>query len=217
MSLQHVTDHADVAASQLTEQFRNKTRIVSLCKSWVAQAQALEDQAYTLQVQRAIATATGANLDVLGALVGQPREGRTDQHYRLWIEGRVLVNKSRGKTPQLIAIAAKLCEGPVELREYQPATFIMYSNSPIPGTDGVEIAKMLKLAKAAGVAMQFVWFDVNYAFRFSPTGSEVLSSAHGFGKGRLAAVSDGRDMDFPDPPPPGPGVGYYGGALLVVL
>lgn len=214
--LEHVTDHEARGAALLSEQFKSQPKLVALLKSWLAQVQALEDAAYQLQVQRALATATGKNLDVLGAIVGQSRGGRTDSQYRIWIAGRVLVNKSRGRPPQLIAIASKLCEGPVEFREYATAAFIMYSHSPVLGTDGVEIAKLLKLAKAGGISMQFVWYDTTTPFRFSPTGDPLFSSARGFGAGRLAAVSDGREMAF-DPPESAPDEGDDGGALLVVL
>lgn len=214
--MSYVLDHEIAGAKLLTEQFRRKLAVVALLKSWLGQVQLLEDQIEQLQVQRSLSTATGVNLDLLGAIVGQPRGGRDDSQYRIWIAGRVLVNKSRGKTPQVIAIAAKLCGGDVELFEYQPATFIIRSHVPVAGNDGVEIAKLLKLAKAAGIAMQFVWFDVSTAFRFSPSGESQFSSAHGFGAGRLAAVSDGRDMNFSAPPPPDEEE-EFDGSLLVVL
>lgn len=214
--LQHVTDHEAQGPDKLVQQFKNKPAIVGVLQAWAKQVQALEDQGYELVLQRALESATGVSLDVIGALVGQAREGRSDSQYKIWIAGRVLVNKSRGRPPQLIAIASKLCQGPVRFTEFYPAAFVIYSDAPILGTDGVEVAKLLKLAKAAGVAMRFVWFDVPTPFRFSLTGTSVFNSARGFDHGRLAAVSDGRDMDFAPPVPvvvPDPG----GAALLLVL
>lgn len=217
MTLQLVTTHEVDAASRLTEQFKTKPAVVALLKSWAAEIQELEDSANELRLQRALASAEGVNLDVLGAIVGQPRGGRSDTQYRIWIAGRILVNKSRGKTPQLIAIAAKLCNGPVRLREFYPAAFTIYCDRVIVGADGVEIAKLLDIAKAAGVRMHFVWYDVPTAFRFSTSGARVFGSSRGFNEGRLAAVSDGRDMAFNPPPTPGPGGGSAAHALLVVL
>jgi hypothetical protein len=217
MSLAYVTDHETRAAALLTEQFKGQAAVVALLKTWAGQVQGLEDSVHELRLQRALASAEGVNLDLLGAIVGQPRGGRNDAQYRLWIAGRVLVNKSRGKTPQLIAIAAKLVNGPVRLREYEPAAFVIYCDRVITGSDGVEVAKLLKIAKAAGVRMHFVWYDVPTAFRFSTSGSSAFSSSRGFGAGRLGAVSDGRDMVFGDAPPGGPGSGGGGGALLLVL
>jgi hypothetical protein len=217
MNVQLVTDHETRAAALLTEQFKGQPAIVAVLKSWSGQVQGLEDSAYETLLQRALDTATGISLDLLGGIVGQPRGGRSDAQYRLWIAGRVLVNKSRGKAPQLIAIAAKLCNGPVRLREYYPAAFTIYCDRVITGSDGVEIAKLLKIAKAAGVRMHFVWYDSPTAFRFSVGGALGISSSRGFNQGRLGAVSDGRDMAFAPEPPPGPGGGDGSGALLVVL
>ncbi|HEV7717110.1 MAG TPA: hypothetical protein VGO53_16045 [Steroidobacteraceae bacterium] len=216
MTLEHITDHEVRGSKLLTEQFKHKATIAALLKSWLGQIQELEDATYQLQLQRVLGTATGANLDVLGELVGQARAGRSDTQYRVWIAGRVLVNKSRGKTVQLIAIASKLTQGPVRLAEYYPASFTIYSGAPIRGSDGVEIAKLLHIAKAAGVAMQFVWYDSATAFRFAISGVPNMDSPRGFGLGRFAAVSDGRDMAFDDVPPP-VFVGGGGGELLVVL
>jgi hypothetical protein len=213
MTLAHVTDHEARGAARLTEQFKHQVALVALLKSWLGEVQQLEDQAYELRLQRALETAEGVNLDVLGAIVGQPREGRTDTQYRVWIAGRALVNRSRGKTPQMIAIAAKLVGGAVELREYQPATMVIYAHVPVLGSSGVEIAKLLKLAKAGGIKMHFVWYDVVTAFRFSPTGESVFDSERGFGAGRMAAVSDGSDMAFDLPTDPD----LFGGFYLVVL
>jgi hypothetical protein len=216
-SLQHVTDHEARGMALLSEQFKHKSAITALLKSWCAEVQALEDEVYELQAQRTLASASGVGLDVIGALVGQPREGRTDAQYKLWIAGRILVNKSRGKAPQLIAIARKLCNGPVRFKDYYPAGFMIFSEAPIAGSDGVEIAKLLKIAKAAGVSMQFHWFDSPTAFRFSTTGASVFNSERGFTTGRFATVSDGRHMEFGAPAPePEPSAGFPG-ALLVVL
>lgn len=215
MTLAYVTDHEARGAARLTEQFKQQVAVVALLKSWIGEVQQLEDQAYELRLQRALDTAEGVSLDVLGAIVGQSREGRTDDQYRVWIAGRALVNRSRGKTPQIIAIAAKLVGGSVELREYQPATMILHAHVPVPGSIGVEIAKLLKLAKAGGIKMHFVWYDTVSAFRFSASGVSVFDSERGFADGRLAAVSDGRHMVF-EPLSEGTELGS-GGLLLLVL
>lgn len=171
MSLVHVTDHQARGAARLSEQFKYQVAIVALLKSWATQVQAIEDAANGLRLARAIETAEGLALDKLGALVGQGREGRTDVQYRIWISGRILVNRSRGKPPQLIGIAAKLGQQRVRFVEYYPAAFIIYLDTPIAGGDGVEIAKLLKIAKAGGVQMQLVWHDTALPFRFSSSGT----------------------------------------------
>lgn len=212
-----VTTHANDGIARLTERYR-KPLISALLGSWLSEVQALENASYDLLIKRSPATAEGATLDLLGKVVGQQRQGRTDEQYRLWIAARVLVNRSSGLLRQVLAIAAKLCNGqPLELREYPRASFMLYCHGPIVGADGVEIAKLLKIAKAAGVSMQFVWFDVTTAFRFSRTGAAALNSAHGLSAGRFAAVSDGRDMAFLPPGPEVEEVGFAGALLVGVI
>lgn len=199
MTLEHITDQEARGAALLTEQFKYKPDLVALLKSWLGQIQAAEDAIAAVLVQRQLATAQGVNLDVLGAIVGQPRGGRSDRLYRVWIAARVLVNRSSGLTGQIIAIATTLVGtgNRVRLVEQYPAAFTVYSDDAIDGPTGVEIAKLLKLATAAGVGMQFQWYRPDHSvFQFSDTSAPVFDSAQGFGAGELAAVSDGRDMTF---------------------
>jgi hypothetical protein len=195
MSFALVTTHEVDGVARLTERYR-KPLISALLGAWLAEVQALELVCYDLLTKRSPATAEGAVLDLLGKIVGQPREGRSDTHYRLWVAARILVNRSSGLARELLAIALKLMGDVVELREYAPRAVVITCHAPITGTDGVEVAKLLSLAKAAGVMLHFVWHDVSTAFRFAPSGTSELDSNNGFGRGRMGAVSDGRSMLF---------------------
>jgi hypothetical protein len=220
MSLELVTTHEAVGVSRLTERYR-KPVISALLASWLGEAQAVELAFYDLLTNRSPATAEGPVLDLLGKIVGQPRQGRSDDQYRLWIAARILVNRSSGLPSQLLAIAVKLTgQTAIELREYAQMAVIVYCQSPIVGADGVEVAKLLRLAKAAGVQLQFVWFDTVAPFRFSTSGGSAFSSPRGLSAGRFAAVSDGRAMHFLEPAPepePGDEDEAGGGGFLLVL
>jgi hypothetical protein len=215
VSTVHVLDHVETAVGRLTDVYR-KPLISALLSAAIREVQKLEDTYWDLYTKRSPATGEGNVLDLLGRIVGQLREGRSDDEYRIWIAARILVNQSSGTRPQLIAIVRKLVGAGVDMRfedEY-PAAFTIHIEEPIVGADGVEIAKMVKLARAGGVAGQFHWYDIEAVFRFSATGdAPELDSDHGFNSGRFSAVSDGRDMDF-EPPDLG---GDDGGELLVVL
>lgn len=212
MTVPQITDHQARGAQLLTEQFKHQPYITLLLKSWLGEVQQLEDAAHELQLQRTLEYATGAHLDILGALVGQQRGDRTDVVYRIWIAARALVNRSSGTTAQLIAIASKLCGDPVWLEEQYPGCFTMHARQPLAGVTGDEVAQLLRLAKSAGVAMHFRWSDTARGFRFSASGSSVMGSDHGFTLSRLSAVSDGGEIYAPYA-----GVHKRGGALLVVL
>lgn len=217
MSLDLVTTHESVGVSRLTERYR-KPLISALLASWLSEVQALELVLHDLLTKRSPATAEGPVLDLLGNIVGQPRQGRTDDQYRLWIAARILVNRSSGLAAQLLAIAVKLTGQSVQLREYTRRAVVVYCHGPIVGADGVEIAKLLALAKASGVQLHFIWWDTSAPFRFSSSGGTALSSPRGFGAGRLAAVSDGRNMHFEPGVEPFPGEeDDDAGPLLLVL
>lgn len=193
-----IVDHPAQAVARLSQQFKTKPLIVALLKSWVTQVQELENALWDLREMRTLSTATGIYLDEIGAIVGQPRNGMDDDTYRVWISARVLVNRSSGTTEQVIGFVKKLVGESVEvwLDEQYPAAFAIQVGGIDPAK-GVEIARLLQLAKPAGVGAQFQWSrDGDVAFRFSSDGSEELNVPYGFGRGRFAAVSDGGDMGF---------------------
>jgi hypothetical protein len=206
-----VTTHETDGIARLTERMR-KPRISALLASWLAEVQEVERASWDLLTKRSPATAEGVVLDILGKIVGQPRLSLTDELYRIWISGRILVNASSGRASQLLAIARKLCGEPVWLEEQYPGWVTLHARQPIPGDVGSEIAKLLRLAKAAGIGMHFRWSDTVHGFRFSQTGASMMGSDKGFTLSRLSAVSEGRNIYTLYI-----GVHKRGGALLVVL
>ncbi len=204
MSVSLVTDHAERAVALLTERYRQPS-ISALLRSWVNRVQELENAYFDLLTKRGVSNGVGTVLDLLGKIVGQPREGRLDDLYRVWIAARVLVNQSSGTHPQLIALVQKLVsfQHDVRLEDEYPAAFTMHVDVPIDGPTGVQIAKLLKVARAGGIGGLFHWHRSATTFRFSAIAdTPALGSAFGFGAGELSAVSDGRDMGFIDPPAP---------------
>lgn len=189
--IEHVTDYATRGPAKLIERYR-KPKISALLASWLSELQAAENALWQLYVERVVAVATGHALDVLGTIVGQPREGRVDDVYRVWIGARILVSRSSGKVKELIPIVKKLLDGVrVKHEEYYPASFMLRVLTRIDPVTGDQIAKLLRLAKAAGVQMQFVWTGSDDTFTFAPGSVSVFDSDRGFGAGAFAAASDG--------------------------
>jgi hypothetical protein len=209
--MEFVTTHETDGVARLTDRMR-KPKLSALLAAWLAEVQEIEQASWDQLTRRSPETAQGAVLDVLGKLVGQSRQGLPDDRYRIWISGRVLANRSSGKTEQLLAIATKLC-GDVWHEEQYPAAFTIHAQEPIPGIGGQEVAKLLRLAKAAGVMMHFRWGDTARSLRFAATGASVFDSDRGFSLSQLSAVSDGRDIGQLR----GRASGGGSSALLVVL
>jgi hypothetical protein len=122
MALVHITDHQIRAARRLIRQYRNATNLPALISALTAEDQVLEDVVWGMFVET-IESATAAQLDVYGRIVNQPREGRDEATYRLWIRTRVQINRSSGTIPQLVDILTALVAGTtyVHLEEQFPA------------------------------------------------------------------------------------------------
>jgi len=189
---EHYTDHVTRGVERLIERYR-LPRTSALLASWLTEAQAVEDAFWQLLTERHVAVATGETLDILGRIVGQPRDGRDDATYRLWISARVMVQRSSGTTEEILAIANKLVGGAeVVMREYYPASFILNMGGLDVHT-GLEIAQLLMLAKAAGVRFMATWSNVAWpsVFTFAPADVPVPDSPLGFDAGRFIFASDG--------------------------
>jgi len=195
MTLARVDNHVEDGLRLPLAQFRGLPVFEALLSSLLKQVQEIEDALWDVLVRTQLPLAAGVQLDRLGRIVGQPRQGRGDESYRIWIAARVMVNRSSGLAEQVIAIVEKLVEGKdLELREEPPAAFTIDVQEPITELDGVEIAKILQRARAAGVRGLLEWFSepIDEVFAFSDDGTEVFDDlGRGLTYGALASVSDG--------------------------
>src|SRR3954471_10797238 len=193
-NLTHDPDHVTRGVERLIDRYR-KPRTSALLASWLDEVQQAEDALWQLLVERALTTAEGDQLDVLGRIVGEPRRGRDDDTYRIWISARNLVSRSSGKATELLTIARKLVAASdvIVLEEYYPAAFVIRLEGTFTLDEGYQIAFMLRQAKAAGVLFQMTWplAAEGETFRFAPADSPVLSSPYGFDAGAFAVVADG--------------------------
>jgi hypothetical protein len=71
----------------------------------ISPAQDIEDALQQLKTERWVDTAVGDQLDIIGRIVGQPREGRVDDDYRRFIRARIATNNSDGTFEDLITVA----------------------------------------------------------------------------------------------------------------
>src|SRR5690242_14038772 len=66
--------------------------------------QSIENMLQQLLTERSIDTAVGAQLDVIGRIVGQPRNGLDDESYRRYCRARIATNNSEGVMENLITV-----------------------------------------------------------------------------------------------------------------
>lgn len=194
MTVEFVSDHEDQGVALLISQFRNKPFIEILVRALMAQVQELEVVFFDLLVKRALDTAVGAQLDVIGRIVGQPRGTFDEDTYRTFLRGRVLVNRSSGTVDQMIELANTLLPdgASIVVREYYPAAFEIEVIGSVPDWFGNALAAITLEAKGVGIAPHTRWFNGVEPFRFAAVaGVPDLGSPNGFGSGVFAAGSTG--------------------------
>lgn len=122
-------DHAELAVSRLASQFAGSTKLQSLVRAICEPFNSVEACANELINNRWIDTAIGAQIDGLGTIVGEGREGRNDDDYREALRFRVFINVSKGTPPDVIRALDYITKADdVQYMESWPATVFLYSD-----------------------------------------------------------------------------------------
>lgn len=118
---------------RLLHQYKGKPKIEGVLDAFSFQFDDLEDAWFELLDERSLDTSIGQQLDNLGNIVGEPRDGRNDTDYRRAIQVRIRINNSSGTPEDLIDIAETATIGTdVRYFEHYPASYFI-------STDGTEI------------------------------------------------------------------------------
>lgn len=133
-------DYASIAVPRLTGQFENSPKLKALVAALVGPLTTLEDNADSLTTDRWINTAVGTQLDGCGYIVGEARQGRSDDAYRVAIKFRVFVNISKG-TPGDLVRGLRFLTDPTDCQyqEAYPATAMLF-------TDGLFVESSIQAA-----------------------------------------------------------------------
>lgn len=200
MLAQLTTYVADVSR-RLLEQYRRKPKLVGLLEVAAAQAQELEGQLWLMLLQTSIGyfgppvvaiddvkvsdTASGSFLDWLGARVGEARTfGDVDGVYAVKIAKKVLVNRSQGTIPDLLAILeVGTIATPERITERYPAGLEIDLGQEIDLASATTAARFIRGARAAGVGVMVFHNEQNNALTFTFSSSAALqpSAFEGFG------------------------------------
>jgi hypothetical protein len=158
--LEQVTDHEEQAYGLFLEQYAELPRLAALLASYTQEIQELEDAIWAVRIGRFLDNAEGAQLDVIGKLVGEPREGRADNVYRVLITGKIRVNWSLGRPKDVIEVV-RAVQGPENTHRYVsvfPASFeVVFLNDFVESDRGFTapelaqvIARLVRSARAKG-------------------------------------------------------------------
>jgi len=144
---------------KLLSQYVDSEALKDLICTLVSPLDALQQAYLDVNYNRWIDNAYGVQLDVIGNIIIEPRNGKSDTAYRLALKVRVLVNRSNGTTEELIAIAL-LQEPDLEdylFRDYIPHAQVAWLAGPWnTGIDPRDLAHKLRQASAGGTSMHVV-------------------------------------------------------------
>ncbi len=172
--------HVAEALARFTEQFKNRPNLTKLVSAFAERTQGVEDILWEVYTARQLENAEDDRLDMIGAVVGQPREGRADAEYRQWIAARVVINRSNGTADDTLHVLELVVpDYPAEYVEYFPAAYGVRLFG-YPGNFDT-VFNILREVKPAGVRLYFEYSatPATGLFRFASGSTLTSSTDHG--------------------------------------
>lgn len=173
MSYTKKTTHVAEAIRNLIDVFEDKPKVVGLLTAFVNRIQDLENTFSDVLTKTALGNAAGAQLDLLGAIVGEARNGRTDLQYATAINARIRLLQSEGTIEDMLDLITSIVGSlQVNIVEFYPAKFSATIEDPVDPTE-VDIGAMGNLmasGKPAGVGMDLIYYTSTNPFRFGVAG-----------------------------------------------
>lgn len=152
-----ITDHVQRAVARLCAR-DVKDNIVAFISALVTQIQFHEDALTQLFNLRGVDVAEGQQLDDLGVIVGQPRDGLSDTDYRRYIRARIAANNSDGLVEDVIRVTRGILNNSVlgvKVEQYFPAALLVRIQSgSLDATTADTLIEFLRDTRAGGVGIQ---------------------------------------------------------------
>lgn len=147
----------------LLTQFHDSPNLNAVQNAFLAQIDELET--VFEQLRNLIEQAVGAQLELLGKVVGQKRYGMNDADYRLWIDARILLNKSRGIESDLRELLQVLIGKDAEIREHPDVAFTVLIDQ-VCRQNAQRLFEIISEAKPLGVIARLQIALKEPVFRF---------------------------------------------------
>lgn len=155
-----ITDHVEAALDRKIEHFSGTKPVLDgVATAIIDQIQDLEDATWDVIYKRLLDPAPGQTegarglqLDIIGKIVGCKRQGYTDDQYVLAIKLQILINKSQGKTEDVLKIvrAAIGPSGVITERNEQYHHFAYYRLDAITADLAVVLYLSMQRSRAGG-------------------------------------------------------------------
>ncbi len=161
----------------MTDPRNNTEKMVDI---FAQQIQELETAYLQILIETRLSNSVGAQLDVLGIIVGRLRGGSADDRYRDLIQAQILINLASGTIPQILEILELILPDiDLELIRYFPAAFeVEADDQPLPAGQGEIVAGVVKSAKLGGVKGLFRYYETEPVFRLDGAGGSRLDGGY---------------------------------------
>jgi len=167
-----ITDY-DQILDLLIQQYKDKPKFVAILEAMNDQADDLESALFEIRDNYWLSTAEGDQLDVIGEIQGESRQGRNDTDYRTAIESRIILNNGSGEFETIITAFTDLF-GATAVQLQNQGNAILYAWTDITITEYQFNTIVAFLA--AGVELYVITGSTNpFVFYDDPDGT-------GFGK-----------------------------------
>lgn len=179
------TDHVTEALALLLEQYKQSPLFKAQLTSYITQVQELEVAAFDIREKRLLASAVKAQLDDLGVVVRQERVSADDEVYRAFIQARIAINRSNGRTEEIINILrlVSLATDVYHVRDTGHASIVVETFTPQTSAFADLILALVLDAKGGGIKVQVIWSSAEEDDKFqfsSQIGTLETSSTQGY-------------------------------------
>lgn len=155
-------------------QHRDHPNLQRLCLIYVVLFSRLDIKLQLVVTNRGIDGASGGEVDNWGAMVGQPRNGASDQLYKATIKAKARAMIGSGNISDFFDTAILISpESDPKFAEAYPACVRMFFSSAISNEEKEIILDLMKQVPGLGICLSFVEVDPDGVFEFSYLNDEL--------------------------------------------
>ena len=192
-------DSVEIGLGRLIDQFEEKPNVVGTLQSFLENTQNIETEAFEVNTAFDLMTAVGVQLDTIGRLVNELREGRLDDEYRSALLNRVKVNSADGTIANIIDIVASSLPNLVDpiagvnLIEHFPADIHVYVQSVedeslhnlIDEITPAGVTRTMGFIPESGEVLTAQEIEISRRFLFTGAGDQIVTDDGVGGKSDL--------------------------------
>ena len=149
----YVPDHIERGLALIVSQFQAAAQLRAVVRGILGEVQLAEDTLLDLATNLTVDAATGAQLELLGRLLGERRDGLADSAYRRYLRARMMIRLSEGTIDEILEIASTLSGGTVRYSPAYPAGYRLHLATPVPPELKARFKARLLEATPAGVGL----------------------------------------------------------------